>query len=162
DRPYWYTLADCVASKLVTEKAPTILRAFRFVPQGRQPGLKPIKLRGSVLVDPYKDDLFKRAIELRNSLPADTHHPQFHRLRDFVKVLRTATAYGIFVELNPDEDASAECLVWTGADRPFTTSVQRPERSGQFTFPPLATLIPGGARLMLMMLEAMVWEFGGS
>ncbi len=162
DRPYWYTLADCVASKLRTGRAAEVIRAIRFVPKGRQAGLRPLKLRGTVTVDPDTDDLFKRAVALRNSLPADSADPDIVRLSDFLKVLANATAYGIFVELNPDEDASAECEVWTGAQTPFTTFVERPERPGQFTFPPLATLIPGAARLMLMLLELEVTERGGS
>ena len=32
DRPLWYTLADCVASKLRTGNAPRVIRALRYVP----------------------------------------------------------------------------------------------------------------------------------
>ena len=36
DRPLWFTLADCVASKLLTGKAPKVVRAIRFTPKPPQ------------------------------------------------------------------------------------------------------------------------------
>jgi hypothetical protein len=38
DQRLWFTLADCVASKLLTGKAPKVLRALRFRPKSPQPG----------------------------------------------------------------------------------------------------------------------------
>ena len=42
----WYTLADCVASKLLTGKAPRIEKAQTYIPGNRQPGLKTIRILG--------------------------------------------------------------------------------------------------------------------
>ncbi|HEV2127314.1 MAG TPA: hypothetical protein VGR22_01705, partial [Thermomicrobiales bacterium] len=47
----WYTLADCLAAKIATGRAPRVRRALRFVPKGRQRGLHPVDLRGQVTVD---------------------------------------------------------------------------------------------------------------
>src|SRR5215211_4909676 len=38
----WYTLADCVTSKLSTGKSPKVVRAIRFTPHEPQKGLKSI------------------------------------------------------------------------------------------------------------------------
>src|SRR5439155_9629015 len=54
DHDLWYTLADVVAARLLGRTTPTILGAFRIVPHGRLSGLQPIKLRGTVAVDPTR------------------------------------------------------------------------------------------------------------
>ena len=73
DRPLWFTLADCVASKLLTGQAPKVARAISFTPRPPQPNLKPIRVAGEkeFTVDPYKDDFYKRVIELRRRVKAD-------------------------------------------------------------------------------------------
>jgi hypothetical protein len=64
DKPVWFTLCDVIASKLLNdEKIPQIEKAIRMVPHGQQKGLRPVKLRGEVEVDPRKDDLFQVMIE---------------------------------------------------------------------------------------------------
>ena len=45
----WYTLADCIASKLMTGKAPRIRQALRFVAVGVQVGLSTIDVAGGGL-----------------------------------------------------------------------------------------------------------------
>src|SRR5262249_37292617 len=62
DFQMWYTLADCVASKLLTGRAPKVLEAIRFQPQGVQQGLQPINITGNPAyrIDPYKDDFYRR------------------------------------------------------------------------------------------------------
>ncbi len=50
-----------------------------------------------------------------------------------------------------------------GIDRtPFTCEVSHPDVSGEYCFPPLASLITGAARLMLALLEHTVTEAGGT
>src|SRR5262249_49013257 len=73
DSPMWYTLADCIASKLLTGRAPKVIEAIRFQPQGVQKGLRPINIAGNPAyrIDPYKDDFYRRLIELRNEVKAD-------------------------------------------------------------------------------------------
>ena len=65
DEPLWFTLADLIASKLLTGKTPKILEAIAFAPSEPQEGLKPIALLGNAKysIDPYRGDLFK--IDLR-------------------------------------------------------------------------------------------------
>ena len=46
DRPLWFTLADCVASKLLTGKAPKVVRAVRFSAKQAQAGLRTVEIAG--------------------------------------------------------------------------------------------------------------------
>src|SRR5271170_1676716 len=73
DRPLWFTLADCVASKLLTGKAPKVVRAIRFSAKPPQPNLRAVGIAGNraFRVDPYKDDFYKRVIELRRRVKGD-------------------------------------------------------------------------------------------
>src|SRR5262245_8001683 len=67
DSPMWYTLADCIASKLLTGRVPKVIQAIRFQPQGVQKGLRPINIAGNPAyrIDPNKDDFYQRLMELR-------------------------------------------------------------------------------------------------
>src|SRR5262249_40161458 len=78
----------------------------------------------------------------------------------FLKVLANSTSYGIFVELNRQEDQAATVDVF-GVDQ-FPCEVQHFEQPGAFYFPILATLITGAARLMLALAEHEVTARGGS
>ena len=62
DRPLWYTLADCINSKIQTGKTPKIVRALTFEPGPVQRRLRPIEIAGNpqFRVDPRRDDFFKR------------------------------------------------------------------------------------------------------
>jgi DNA polymerase type B, organellar and viral len=157
-RPLWYTLADAIASKLLTGKSPRVLRAWRIVPHGILPDLRSISLDGEIPVDPAQEDLFRVVIEQRNRLP-DKRSPT----GTFLKVLANSSAYGIFVELNPErlgENEAAEVIVH--GTREFRTRVARPEIPGKYCFPPIGATITGAARLMLMLLECLVRDAGGT
>jgi hypothetical protein len=151
--PVWYTLADCVVAKLVTGRAPRIRRAVRLVPWRWQRSLRPVALRGTVPVDPRRDDFFREVIRARGAVKRDASMPEAEReaLQRFLKVLANSTSYGVFVELNRQQGERAEVEVF-GGER-FVTEVNAPEEPGDFYFPPLATLITGGARLMLALAE---------
>ncbi|MAG37263.1 MAG: hypothetical protein CL878_13600 [Dehalococcoidia bacterium] len=154
--PLWYTLADVVAAKLLTGKAPQVLHAQRLVPHGRQPGLQPLSLRGDMSVDPAQQDFFRQVVELRKQTTDLTQ-------ADFLKVLANAASYGIFAEMNPQEQPSGKTAavdVW--GVRHFSAEVHRLEQPGVWAFPPLAAFIAGGARLMLALLERSVTDLGGT
>src|SRR5205823_6704047 len=61
----WYALPDVIAAKLLRRRTPKITRALGLVPIGKQPGLRPIRLRGEVQVDPRTQDFFRLVIEAR-------------------------------------------------------------------------------------------------
>lgn len=58
----WFTLADCLASQLLADKPVKVIQAMIFKPGAPQSGLKPVAISGNAdyLVDPYKDDFYKR------------------------------------------------------------------------------------------------------
>lgn len=161
----WYTLADCVASTLLSGTPPRVLNALRLVPDGTQPGLQPVKLRGEIAVDPEADDFFRTVIELRKSLPQDLSPEEHAQLGGFLKVLASSSSYGILAEMNRQEVGGGKMARVTvhGLDaEPFVTRVSGPEEPGAFCFPPLAAFIAGAARLMLALLERCVTDLGGT
>jgi DNA polymerase type B, organellar and viral len=157
-RSLWYTLADAVVSKLLSGNSPRILRAWRLVPRGILTDLRSIALNGEIPVDPSQEDLFRLVIEQRNRLP-NKRSPT----GTFLKVLANSCAYGIFVELNAErlgENENAEVIVH--GTHEFRTRVARPERPGEYCFPPIGAVITGAARLMLTLLECLVRDAGGT
>jgi hypothetical protein len=165
DEPRWYTIADCVASTLLTGRPPRVLNAVRLVPHGMQPGLQSVRLRGEISVDPADEDFFRQVIELRKSLPNDLSPEDRERLGGFLKVLANSTSYGIFAEMNRQEPGigKKERVTVYGLDpKPFTTDVSGPEEPGAYCFPPFAAFIAGAARLMLALLERCVTDVSGT
>jgi hypothetical protein len=72
ENPLWYTLADCINSKLKTGRAPHILKAITFEPTGMRTGLRPVNIGGNpeFRIDPRSGDFYKAIIELRSSIKA--------------------------------------------------------------------------------------------
>jgi hypothetical protein len=116
-------------------------------------------------VNPLTQDLFKTVIEQRKFLArrkgiADANSD---RLDKSLKVLANATSYGIFAEMNRQETEKKTKIQCHGLDlEPFNCAVLHPEQPGEFCFPALASLITGGARLMLASLEHSVTDVGGT
>jgi hypothetical protein len=161
----WFALPDLAASVLLTGKVPNILEAFRIEAKGQLPGLKPITLRGTVPIDPRRDDFFRKVIEERKRLANNTDLPEDerNRLDKALKVLANATSYGIFAEMIREEMTKKVPVTCYGIDpKPFECEVQNPEHPGAYCFPPLASLITAAARLMLAVLERCVTDLGGT
>lgn len=161
----WFSLPDVVASVLLTGKVPNIVEAFRIEAHGVLDGLKPMKLRGAIEIDPRKQDLFRRVIEERKLLASQNEIPdgEKKKLGKALKVLANATSYGIYAEMIRQESDREIKTTCHGIDaEPFTTSVAHPDVPGEYCFPPMATLITGAARLMLALLEYSVTKLGGT
>lgn len=164
DRPLWYALADCVASKLRTGRTPRVLRALCFVPEGRQT-LKPVRLRGQVAIDPNAEDFFRAVINERRRVKkligpyAALSREEADTLQLFLKILVNAASYGIFMEMNRQkgERATVRAYGLSAVER----EVDGPEELGRYCFPPLATAITAAARLMLALAEQEVRSRGG-
>lgn len=156
DTPIWFAGPDLVASKLLTGKAPKILRAIRMVPHGKQAGMMSVNLRGSMVeIDPYKDDLFRKVIEQRKL------HKSDKALYYWLKILANSI-YGFFVELIPEiRNKNVPVRVFSG-DKKFPDSSDVIENPGAWFFAPLASLITSSGRLLLAMTEASVKEKQGS
>jgi len=161
----WFSLPDVAASVLLTGKIPEIVDAFKLVPLGKLSGLRAVRWGGEVEVNPLTQDLFKTVIEQRKSLAKrkEFSEEDVNRLDKALKVLANATSYGIFAEMNRQESEKKIKVQCHGLDpEPYQCSVIHPEQSGEFCFPPLASLITGAARLMLALLEHSVTRLGGT
>jgi hypothetical protein len=167
DVALWYALPDAVAAKLLTGRAPRVLRALRLVPVGKQAGLRPVDLRGAVRVDPRTQDFFRVVIEERKRLDrrTDLSPAERKRLDQFLKVLANSAVYGIYAEMIRRQLPAGEraaVTVYCLDSAPFDARVAAPEEPGEFCFPPLAACITAAARLMLAMLERCVSDAGGT
>jgi len=155
DRPLWFAGPDLIASVIRTGRVPHIIRAIRMVPHGKQAGMRNVNLRGMVNVDPYKDDLFRKIIEQRKLHKSDA------ALYYWLKILANSI-YGFFVELNPEiKNKTVPVNVFSG-EKPFPDDSDVIENPGRWFFPPLASLITSGGRLLLAMTEACVKEKRGT
>ena len=159
----WFSLPDVVASVLLTGRIPKIVDAFRIEPHGPLQGMKPTKLRGTIEVDPPRQDFFKVVIEERKRLASrtDLSEAEKERLDKALKVLANATSYGIYAEMHRLESDHKVKVTCHGIDaEPFAPWVAHPDEPGEYCFPPLASLITGAARLMLALLEYEVQQVG--
>ncbi|ATY85835.1 hypothetical protein CVV65_13605 [Kyrpidia spormannii] len=159
----WFTLADLVACKLKTGKVPKILRAYRFIPEGKQETLRPVALLGNpdLLIDPAKDDFFKTVIELRLKYKAMKKDPEANKIQYGLKILANSTSYGVFVELNREELKEMTEVDVYGIEhvKTWTDTVERP---GTYFNPIIGTLITGGARMILGIIQCLVEQEGGT
>ena len=161
----WYSIPDVVASILATGRVPEIVDAFLIEPSGVLFEAIPTKLRGSVEVDPERDDFFKVIVEerLRLSSRGDQSDTETKRLEKALKILASATCFGIYAQMDRQgEDDKVEVTSHGIDPDPYTCTVVHPEFPGEFCFPPLAALITGGARLMLALLEHCISNLHGT
>jgi hypothetical protein len=169
----WFTLADCVASKLLTRKAPRVVRAITFEPVGIRDGLRPIDILGNPAyrVDPSTDDFYRCLIDLRDSIKDDMRAARqagdiekAERLKaeqNNIKTIANSTSYGIFQELNVTSLADeVSVMVYGGSGEPFEQHVSKVEKPGLYFQPLLGTLTTGAARLMLGITERLAEDRG--
>ncbi len=159
----WYSLADVLASTLLTGRPPKILRAIRYQPHGHSTELLTTELHSRVPINPSTDDFFRRIIEERQRLRASGIADDA-TVAGFLKVFANAGSYGIFAELNRTDqpDRKRQTRTIHGGKLRFTCRPQATEEPGNYCFPPLATAITGAARLMLALLERSVTDAGGA
>lgn len=157
EQPIWFAGPDLVASALQTGRAPHIIKAIRMVPHGRQSGLKTTNLAGMVAISPKSDDFFCRVIEQKS-----VHKPKNKPLAHFLKILGNSGSYGLFVEVNQGKTSKPVNVKVFSGERSFEMPCSTVEKAGHWYFPPLASLIAAGGRLLLAMLEKSVAEAGGS
>ncbi|MGB6973821.1 MAG: hypothetical protein WBD67_03965 [Terracidiphilus sp.] len=166
DDALWFSLPDVVASVLLTGRIPKIVDAFRIEPSERiLKDLKPIRLQGEIEIDPRTQDFFKRVIEERKKidLRSDLSHEKRTRMSKSMKVLANSTSYGILAQMDYHESNKEVNVTCHGLDAtPYMCRVAKYETPGEFCFPPVASLITGGARLMLALLEHCVTRLSGT
>ncbi|MGB2627033.1 MAG: hypothetical protein WAK20_09610, partial [Candidatus Acidiferrum sp.] len=155
--PVWYAGPDIVASKLLSGRIPKIIKAIRMVAKGQQTKMEPTNLGGMIEIKPLEDDFFVRVIEQRI-----LHKHENKPLADFLKVLANSGSYGLFVQVNPETlKKPKDIKVFSGTTSKIMPSLYV-EKVGPWYFPPLASLITSGGRLLLAMLERCVKAARGS
>ena len=126
-----------------------------FEPCTPQPHLQPVAIAGNpdYLVDPIKNDFYKRLIELRYEVKAKRDRAKgsdrdaFDTEQNALKIAANATSYGIFVEVNVKEHADlTKVTVICSTSGPYLVETAKGETLGRYFHPLLATLITGGAR----------------
>lgn len=169
DSPLWFTLADCIAAKLLTGKAPKVVEALTFSPGEVQSGLRPINIAGNpqYCVDPLTTDMFKRVIENRHTVKQDMKAAKGdERIRldteqHALKICANSTSYGIWVEINVETRPSRKSMtVHSATCQPYSFKTDKTEIPGTYFHPLLATLITGAARLMLAITERLIVDQG--
>ena len=169
DMPLWFTLADCIAAKLLTGKVPHIVEAVSFAPGPIQSGLRAIDIAGNpeYRVDPNTTDFFKRVIELRQAVKqrrdnaTGDERARLDTEQNSLKICANSTSYGIWVEVNVDaRPVRKSVTVHSCTCNPFSFSSDKIEAPGKYFHPLLATLITGAARLMLAITERLIADHG--
>ncbi len=169
DEPMWFVLADCVASKILTGRSPTVLKAITFTPAARQSTLLPIDVMGKqeYRIDPKVHDFYRSVIDLRTATRAAADRARGHRKaqldveQNLLKIIANATSYGIFMELNPEQSANKQAaLIYGVKPEGMPLLSRKAEKPGEYFHPLLAALITGAARLMLAINEKLATDAG--
>ena len=153
DRLLPYALADLVAAKVLTGKIPEVASAWRLVGEGTAPGLRVVRLGGRVRFDPYGDDWWaacQRARAVLKDSPMATG----------MKAIGNGTAYGDWIRL--DQQPQAGFVALHRLDRRTERRrADRPEDPGPWAFPPFASAVTAGGRLLMAVLERLLSDEGG-
>jgi hypothetical protein len=156
-QPFWVTGPDAIAAKLITGKPLKILKAIAVVPHGVQPELVAVKLQSQLEVDPLRDDLAVKLVELRSSLK--TKKP---KLAGGLKVAANSAAFGILCQMDvKDLDSPSPLHVFSGEANYTTPPSKVWEQPAEFCCPVIASLVTGGSHLLCAMLECAVRDLGG-
>lgn len=160
--PMWFTLADCITSKILTGRAPKVISALKFTPRAIQQGIKPIKIAGraDLVLDPAHNDFFRELIIRRGHVQGefkaetDLHKRELLDAQQMMlKLLANSTSYGIYAEQNAQSQDRPRDVDLFGHDSEFRTRSTTVEEPGTHFHPLIATLITGAARLMLACAE---------
>ncbi|WP_445475701.1 DNA polymerase [Methanococcoides methylutens] len=162
----WYALPDVIASCLVAGKEPEIIEAVRFIPNGVQNGLIKTTILGTD-IDPVKDNPIKIMVEERQRVKEqikkmEMENPQYKHLEDrsrAIKILVNAMCYGIFIELNPENEKSSFDVYGLAETISSNGYFEKP---GRYFNPLIATMITAGSRLFLTMAETYLKKSGHS
>lgn len=166
--PTWYTIADAVASKLITGKTPHIVDVMVLIPHGCVK-TTPYALFGddNYKIDLNTDDLFTSVINLRSkvrndakkAIPDSDEYSFLDGLQMALKLLANSTSYGVLLEVIPDElEKEQKGTVY--ADRTIPVYAARLEKTGKYFAGAVGSLIPAGGRLLLAMAERMALNHG--
>ena len=167
--PTWYTLADAIASKILTGKMPQIIDAIELVPKAISSKKEWDFFRDEY--DPAPDpqnrihseqDFFARVIDIRSAIkgrrPKDKSHPDYAPIdaqQGALKLLANATSYGVLVEYLVEEwKTKRKSHVFTAHDTGAARH-EKTETPGRYFAGPVGALIPAAGRLLLAIAQAL-------
>jgi hypothetical protein len=148
----WYALPDLVASKIESGKTPIIQEAITFSPHGIQEGLQDIEVLKGIHVK-SGEDFIKKLIEERLHIKKNSDK-QSHLNQNILKIIANATAYGIFIQIDPKHKKNQKVTVH-GLES-FDCMVYKTEIEGKYFNPIMAVFLTAGARLILASAEKLV------
>ena len=180
--PVWYTLADVLASTLLTGKAPEVLEAIELVPVGRVE-TRPLDLFRDprYRIDLNKRDLFTGVIDLRTEVREELKQvikaaaresdptvkarllaraERLEALQLALKLLANSTSYGVLVEVNADEARARRTPVTVYGMDTQQAAARRVERPGPYFAGAIGALIPAAGRLLLALAERLAADRG--
>lgn len=169
DTPLWFTLADCIAAKLLTGKAAKVLEAVAYDPGPMQSDLRPVNISGKseYRVDPVETDFFKRVIELRKetqgrmNAASGAERAVLNGAQHNLKICGNSTSYGIWLQMNVAKRSERFTATVIGHDgKAFERETNKAEKPGEYFHPLLGSLITGAARLMLAITESLIERQG--
>ncbi|HEY1681764.1 MAG TPA: hypothetical protein VGF98_09030 [Candidatus Tumulicola sp.] len=159
----WYTLADVLAGMLLGGPSPTIHKAMRVVTRGKRRS-KTVLFRNKFPLR-SSQPFFKTIVEERQKIKNDPEADEALKpLEMGLKLFLNSGSYGIYAEVNvkPGNTRKTVTPGTVFSDEIFPSPNIHDERPGSYFNPIIATLVTGGARLMLAMLESEVTKRGGS
>jgi hypothetical protein len=161
--PTVFFLADVLLAKLMSGRAPKILKAERIAPKGRR-RLSAIRLFDGAEFDPERESFFKRNVEESERIDrSEGLDPKVRKaLYNGMKAAGNSGAFGIFSETHEDVAAGREEATLLSDGPRYRAILDPPEQSGAFACPPIAGLVTAGGRLMLAMVHRLVMDKGGT
>lgn len=160
----WYTLPDLIASKLKSGKTPIISEAITFVPEGIQENLRDIEVVKGITVK-KNEDFIKKIIEERLRIKRESKNQteeeqkQSEINQNILKIIANATAYGIFIQLDPKHKKNQKVTVY-GLEN-FDLELDKTEEPALYFNPVMAVFLTAGSRLILAAAETLVEKNGG-
>jgi hypothetical protein len=153
DRLLPYALADLVGEKVLTGTVPDVASAWRLVGEGRAGKLRVVRLGGRVRFDPQSDDWWAACQRARAELGDSP-------MATGMKTIGNGTAYGDWIRF--DQQSQAGSVTVQRLDgRTDRRRVDRPEDPGPWAFPPFASAVTAGGRLLMATLERLLADGGG-
>jgi len=163
----WYTLADLIASKLLTGHAPTIEKAITFAPVGIQKNLpdEKIDIFKGVTVNPRKENFIKQLIEKRLEMKQSSSDSKINKtIQNTIKIISNTASYGIHIQVNSEksENQNESVTVYGVDDESFSVNqnnLARKEIPAKHFNPILGVFLPAAARLVLAAAESIVTSY---
>jgi hypothetical protein len=168
----WYTLADVLASTLLTGKAPEVVEALELMPSEGHVQTRPWRLFGDerYTIDLARQDFFTEVINLRTEVKAEMRRAMavgrqeeagyVDGLQLALKLLANSTSYGVLVEVNAEEPVSEPRPVTVYDWRTHEAATPVVERPGTYFAGAVGALIPAGGRLLLAIAERLAADRG--